>query len=271
MKLEKTKTLIIIFAILTLIALLTLYTVHQNPIEETITNTVCAYTSTADYDYTAMLKTPNLIYNNKTTLKPDEGTIYTKITRQINLTLTYNFQTTLQSNATITYNIKTILKTSALTYTLSQTTPETTANQNVLETETTLDESIENNETVKEQLEEEAEELVLEALNETIREEIASAPERTESKEILVPESVQAQKYTSLESDIESTEEIEETLHSIEQYFSDLPLEKQEEIMPRYIKLRTFLCKDKKEKDFSCVGCLIGNTIDCPLFKPEPK
>jgi len=153
----------------------------------------------------------------------------------------------------------------------TQTTPETTANQNVLETETTLDESIENNETVKEQLEEEAEELVLEALNETIREEIASAPERTESKEILVPESVQAQKYTSLESDIESTEEIEETLHSIEQYFSDLPLEKQEEIMPRYIKLRTFLCKDKKEKDFSCVGCLIGNTIDCPLFKPEPK
>ena len=126
MKLEKTKTLIIIFTILTLIALLTLYTVHQNPIEETITNTVCAYTSTADYDYTAMLKTPNLIYNNKTTLKPDEGTIYTKITRQINLTLTYNFQTTLQSNATITYKIKTILKTSALTYTLSQTTPETT-------------------------------------------------------------------------------------------------------------------------------------------------
>ncbi|MHA1580467.1 MAG: hypothetical protein ACTSUQ_12695, partial [Candidatus Freyarchaeota archaeon] len=153
----------------------------------------------------------------------------------------------------------------------AQTTPETTANQNVLETETTLDESIENNETVKEQLEEEAEELVLEALNESIMEEIVSIPERTESREISVSEPVQAQKYTSLESYIESVEEIEETLHSIEQYFSDLPLEKQEEIMPRYIKLRTFLCKDKKEKDFSCVGCLIGNTIDCPLFKPEPK
>ncbi|RLI40900.1 hypothetical protein DRO69_12250, partial [Candidatus Bathyarchaeota archaeon] len=101
MKLEKTKTLVIIFTILTLIALLTLYTVHQNPIEETITNTLCTYKSTATYNYTAMLQTPNLIYNNKTTLKPDEGTIYTKITRQINLTLTYNFQTTLQSNATI--------------------------------------------------------------------------------------------------------------------------------------------------------------------------
>jgi hypothetical protein len=122
----KTTILLTLFTILTIIALLTLYIAHQTPTEETTTQTICTYRSTADYDYTATLDPNNIIYNGKTTLKPNEGPIYTKITRQINITLTYTFYTTLPSEATITYTTTQTLKTSAIQYKISQTTPQTT-------------------------------------------------------------------------------------------------------------------------------------------------
>jgi hypothetical protein len=123
----KTTILLTLFTILTLISILTVYIAHQTPTEETTTQTICTYRSIADYDYTATLQTPNIIYNNKTTLKPNEGPIYTKITRQINITLTYTFQTTpLPSEATITYTTTQTLKTSAITYQISETTTQTT-------------------------------------------------------------------------------------------------------------------------------------------------
>ncbi|MEM3700078.1 MAG: DUF5305 family protein [Candidatus Bathyarchaeia archaeon] len=122
----KTIVLITLFTILTLIALLTLYIAHQTPTEETTTQTLCTYRSTADYDYTAILDPNNIIYNGKTTLKPGEGTIYTKITRQINLTLTYTFHTTIPSEATITYTTTQTLKTPVIQYQISQTSPQTT-------------------------------------------------------------------------------------------------------------------------------------------------
>jgi len=101
---EKTIILLALFTILTLISVITVYAVHQTPTEETITNTLCTYKSTATYDYTAILE-PNTIYNNKTTLKPNEGTLYTRITKQINITLTYTFHTTLSTETTITYTL----------------------------------------------------------------------------------------------------------------------------------------------------------------------
>ncbi|MEM2106091.1 MAG: DUF5305 family protein [Candidatus Bathyarchaeia archaeon] len=123
----KTTILLAIFTILTLIALLTAYTAHQNPTEQTTTETLCTYVSTATYDYTAILDPNNLIYNGKTTLKPGEGTIYTKITRLINITLTYNFQSTLTpENTQITYSIKRTLTTATIEYPLSETPQETT-------------------------------------------------------------------------------------------------------------------------------------------------
>lgn len=101
---EKTIILLTLFTILTLISIITVYSVHQNPTQETTKNTLCTYTSTATYDYTATLE-PNTICNNKTTLKPNEGTLYTKITKQINISLTYTFQATLPTETTITYNV----------------------------------------------------------------------------------------------------------------------------------------------------------------------
>jgi hypothetical protein len=124
---EKTTILLSLFTILTLISIITVYTTHQTPTEETTTNTLCTYTSTATYDYTALLE-PNTIYNNKTTLKPNEGTLYTKITKQINITLTYTFHATLPTETTITYSLTQTLKTGALQYQIA-TTPLTTTNQ----------------------------------------------------------------------------------------------------------------------------------------------
>jgi hypothetical protein len=122
---QKTTILLTLFIILTLISLLTVYTTHQTPTEETTTNTICTYTSTANYDYTAILE-HNTIYSNITILKPNEGTLYTKITRQINLTLTYTFHATLPADTTITYSLTQTLKTATLSHQINTTTPTTT-------------------------------------------------------------------------------------------------------------------------------------------------
>jgi hypothetical protein len=83
-----------------------------------------------------------------------------------------------------------------------------------------------------------------------------------------ITESNLMQERTLLENDSESRKEMQEVLQQIERRFSEMSLEEQEEIMPRYIKLRTFFCKDREGTSFSCVGCLLSNSIDCPLFKP---
>jgi hypothetical protein len=125
----KINTLLTLFTILTLISILTLSAAHQTPTEETTTQTLCTYTSTAEYNYTATLDPNNLIYNNKTTLKPNEGPIYTKITRQITLTLTYTFQSNPPPTQTeITYTITQTLQTTAWTRQI-YTTPKTTTSQ----------------------------------------------------------------------------------------------------------------------------------------------
>jgi len=77
------------------------------------------------------------------------------------------------------------------------------------------------------------------------------------------------QGYSSLEKDTISKKEMEEVLGQIEKSFSEMSLDEQEEIMPRYTKLKIFLCKDRIETDASCIKCLINKTIDCPLFKPQ--
>lgn len=84
------KILFIIFACSTAISAFTIYYTHQLPTSETRTTTLCTYQHTGTYNYIAELK-PNIIYN-KTTLTPDEGTLYTAIVNQINLTFTYTFK-----------------------------------------------------------------------------------------------------------------------------------------------------------------------------------
>lgn len=75
----------------------------------------------------------------------------------------------------------------------------------------------------------------------------------------------------SQEINLQNKEEIEKWLSDIENHFDEMPVEKQEETMPRYIQLRVLTCKNKKETGSSCIGCLISNTIDCPLFNLVSK
>jgi len=122
---QKTTILLTLFTILTLISIITIYTTHQTPTQETTTNTLCTYISTATYDYTAIIE-PNIIYN-KTTLKPNEGTLYTRITKQVNITLTYTFQATLPPETTITYTLTQTIKTSTWQHQTAATSPTTTS------------------------------------------------------------------------------------------------------------------------------------------------
>lgn len=81
-----------------------------------------------------------------------------------------------------------------------------------------------------------------------------------------ITEQVHIPEHASQEPRLETKEEIEKWLSNTENQFELMPVEKQEEIMPRYIQLRALICKNKKDTGPSCIGCLIGNTIDCPLF-----
>jgi hypothetical protein len=128
---SKTLILSILFTILTLSSFIALYATHQTPTEETTTKTLTTLTTIADYNYTAKLK-PNTIYDNKTTLTENEGTLYYRITDHINITLTlithitHAIPTTQPTNTTITYTITQKLTSNAWTYATT------------IETETTL-------------------------------------------------------------------------------------------------------------------------------------
>jgi hypothetical protein len=127
----KTMVLLALFAVLTLVAIMAVYALHQTPTQGIVLNTLCTYSSRATYDYTAMLE-PNTIYQNKTTLKPNEGPIYTRITKQMILTLAYTFQASLTAEATIAYSIAENLETGALSYEIVSTS-QTTTNQTQFE------------------------------------------------------------------------------------------------------------------------------------------
>lgn len=119
--------LLAVFIILTIIALVTFYVVHQIPVEESETKTLCAYESIANYNYLALVKTPNLVYDNKSVVGPEYETLYTRLVRNINLTLTYKFNASQPlTSVQITYTVMWILKASGWTYEISRTAPNTT-------------------------------------------------------------------------------------------------------------------------------------------------
>jgi len=100
----KFTALLILFALLSIASIITLCFTHQLPTEKTITKTLCAYEHRGKYDYTAKLR-PNNLYN-QSTLKPGEGTLYTRIIDHINITFSYTFQSTRTTNTTIEYLVK---------------------------------------------------------------------------------------------------------------------------------------------------------------------
>lgn len=98
------------FTILALISTMMMYYTHRIPIEKKLVETLYTYGHDGTFNYTATLK-PNTIYN-KTTLKPGEGPLFTRITDGINVNFTYTFQGTKPANLTIQYGVREYLETS---------------------------------------------------------------------------------------------------------------------------------------------------------------
>ena len=79
---QRNLTLTAFFIILTLIAAVTVVTLQQTSASQTKTETIGTYQSTAAYDYTATVQ-PSTIYGDKTSITPNDGAIYTKLTSKI--------------------------------------------------------------------------------------------------------------------------------------------------------------------------------------------
>ena len=101
--------MLILFATLATASIISIYYTHQHPTQEETTTNLAYYQHTGTYDYTAKLK-PNTLYSQPT-LKPGEGTLYTKIIDHINITFTYTFTCSHPTNITsIKYQTKTELE-----------------------------------------------------------------------------------------------------------------------------------------------------------------
>ncbi|MEM3587420.1 MAG: hypothetical protein QXO71_08885 [Candidatus Jordarchaeaceae archaeon] len=106
---------------------------------------------------------------------------------------------------------------------------------------------------------------------EYVQEELTGILVQDAKENIPATEQVNISEQVLGEVSLENKEKIKEWLNSVERSFNEMPLEKQEEVMSRYTQLRALTCKSKKEIDASCIGCLIVNTIDCPLFNRTSK
>ena len=102
----KLTLLLLLFALLSLFSILTLYSAHQLPTEREVVTQLYTYEQAGTYDYTAKLQ-PNTIYDNQTTLKPGQGTLYTAIAESIDTFFTYTFQGDQDrpANITTTYSV----------------------------------------------------------------------------------------------------------------------------------------------------------------------
>lgn len=124
---SKITIILISFLLLATIGISYIFYTHQIPETETQIIPLCEYQHIGTYNYIAKLK-PNIIYNNKTTLKPGEGPVYLRITEHLNITFTYTFQSNKEANATIKYSVQEYLQSPKWTKQLDTTITETTIN-----------------------------------------------------------------------------------------------------------------------------------------------
>lgn len=111
MKKSTLKALLVILLILAAASSLLLYITHSTPTEEEILVPVLTYDQTGRFNCVARLK-PNLIYN-QTTLKPEEGILYMRITEDLSITFTYTFALSQPANITVTHSLNTAIVSSA--------------------------------------------------------------------------------------------------------------------------------------------------------------
>ena len=117
-------TVIGILAIFLLYSAVSAYIAYQTPTTRKVTTPVLHYEHMGRYDYIATLKN-NTIYNNKTTLRPGEGTFFKQLIKQVNASFSYTFQITQHADIAGNYSVDAILQTNLWkkTYPLIPQTP----------------------------------------------------------------------------------------------------------------------------------------------------
>ncbi len=98
------KVLLVIFAIIAVASLPLGVRAYSMPVEENVLSASCSYSHYANYYYTAYLK-PNDFYGNRETLGPSDGTIYTNLVDNLEITLDYTFTSSSQAEYTTEYTV----------------------------------------------------------------------------------------------------------------------------------------------------------------------
>jgi len=101
--------LIALFAVFSLVAAAAGLYYFSVPTEVETTVTLWAFKHTGRYDCVAELK-PNSLYN-RTSLRPEEGTFYSRIIDRMNVVFTYVFDSSLPATGTVDYNVSVVVST----------------------------------------------------------------------------------------------------------------------------------------------------------------
>lgn len=103
-----TRTILMIllafFALLSLGAIIGVYSAHSLPVEEENVIILSRYRHVGEYDYIAGLK-PNEIYENRSTLGPGEGALYINIVENVAITFHYTFSCDRPASITAEYSV----------------------------------------------------------------------------------------------------------------------------------------------------------------------
>jgi hypothetical protein len=124
MKRTHSTPLIVLFAILLVTSIGGLYYAYETADQVPVVSTIYEYQNQGIFGYSATLR-PNMIYNNRTTLGPGEGTLFRKIATGVALNLTYTFSCSKPSNITVSYKTFENLTTSLWTKIIAETPEET--------------------------------------------------------------------------------------------------------------------------------------------------
>jgi len=92
-----------LFLMLTLISIAGMASAHSAPFEEKRFTTLFSYGHVGNYDYVAKLK-PNLLYENRSTLRPGEGTLYIRMIENIDIDFSYRFSCDRQADIETEFN-----------------------------------------------------------------------------------------------------------------------------------------------------------------------
>jgi len=106
---KRASILITFFLIFTLISFLFLYYTFATPVEETLTYPLYAYEFNSVYTCIAKLK-PNTVYDNLTTLRLGEESIYRRVVEYLTVNFTQILEGDSQANFTIKYRVNEYLE-----------------------------------------------------------------------------------------------------------------------------------------------------------------